>query len=283
MIENRDFFGASIQGTRARQEDAWDYLESPSTQEGGANLLAIVADGLGGELAGHVASNLAVESFIDSFNSSEASASQQLEDALHRANEKLSATIQTDKQYEGMGTTVVAVVCFHDRAVWLSIGDSFILRYRDKQLELLNPLHTYGAELDRRVDNGEISEREALSHPDRDLLTSALLGEELAEIATGECEILPDDILLLATDGILTLPVSNMESICSRRADVTASSLVKGLLESVEKEASLTQDNATIIAIRARPTTSLVDDQSLEPNGTRKSSLFRRVFSWRRN
>lgn len=44
---------------------------------------------------------------------------------------------------------------------------------------LLNELHQYSAELERMADEGIISREEALSHPARHSLTSALMGKEV--------------------------------------------------------------------------------------------------------
>lgn len=283
MIENRDFFGGSIQGSRVRQEDAWDYIQSPTTGEGNAKLLAVVADGLGGEHAGHIASNLAVEVFTSDFQSCSASASQQLNTVVHRANDRIRNAISNNHDFEGMGTTVVAAVCFENRIEWLSVGDSFLLRFRDNELELINPLHTYGALLDKRVELGEISEREAMSHPDRDLLTSALLGEELVEIATGEFEVRTNDLLLLASDGILTLSVKELERACARYEKKPAELFVKGLLQSVENAARDSQDNTTVLAIRCEGL-SVTDDASPNKRTTSskfETSVWRRILPWR--
>ena len=46
-----------------------------------------------------------------------------------------------------------------------------------KKMFLLNELHQYSEELDRMADEGVISRDEALNHPARHFLTSALMGE----------------------------------------------------------------------------------------------------------
>lgn len=78
-----------------------------------------------------------------------------------------------------MGTTLVAAWIGPEGLRWVSVGDSLLLLIREEKMFLLNDLHQYSAELERMADEGSISREEALSHPSRHSLTSALMGREV--------------------------------------------------------------------------------------------------------
>lgn len=84
------------------------------------------------------------------------------------------------------------------------MGDSLLLLIREEKMFLLNELHQYSAELERMADEGIISREEALSHPARHSLTSALMGKEVPLVdLREECfPLFPGDRVLVASDGV---------------------------------------------------------------------------------
>ena len=69
-----------------------------------------------------------------------------------------------------MGTTLVAALIPGRRCEWISVGDSFLFHYREREsaIRRVNPLHTRGAELDERARRGEIRWVRAWMDYDRD-------------------------------------------------------------------------------------------------------------------
>ena len=284
MSEKWHVDGADIIGARACQEDDWRALELPQTSEQNAQLLALVADGLGGYAAGEVASELVVKTIAAEFKKPGGSAKQRLAETLELANNRLGEEIERYPDYEGMGTTLVAAVCFDDRIEWLSVGDSFFLRYRDGRIETINPLHTYGATLDAQVKRGEIDAQEAISHPDRNLLTSAVMGEEITEVSSGELEVQAGDVFILATDGILSLEWSILGKHCKKHGAVNTTRLVQSILESLDKAAHPNQDNATVVVFRFGEELEDDEEDSDEPKTrlAKESKRGRFRFPWRK-
>ncbi len=185
MIEGRDFAAASMIGARKRQEDDWG-VHVVADDAPGEALLAAVADGMGGLPAGDQASRITIRAFVGSYPLIAKPSGERLRPALAQANAEIATAIEANPSLRGMGSTLVAALFFEDRFRWLSVGDSHIFHWRGGELERVNPLHTYGRELDARAARGEITATHASLHPDRATITSAVMGRTLGEVAEGE-------------------------------------------------------------------------------------------------
>ncbi len=170
--------------------------------------LIILADGMGGHNAGEVASELAVTSISDALeevltpeikNSGDMDFKEVVHDAVVFANDEINLHAKTHPECSGMGTTVVMTL-FHDDAVILaSVGDSRIYRFRKGELKQVTTDHSLVQEM---IDNGYMSEEEALNSTNRNLITRALgIAEEVKVDVTQEA-IEKDDIYLLCSDGL---------------------------------------------------------------------------------
>lgn len=250
MIEGRDFAAASTIGARERQEDDWgSHLEPPALEEG-ARLLVAVADGMGGMPAGGKASNIAIRTFFDSYPAIQRRTVPRLRHALAHANREVGIAAEADPKLEGMGCTIVAALFFAEKCEWLSIGDSLIFLCRNGELERINPLHTYAQVLDRQVEQGELTVEEAESHPDRALLTSAVQGSVLEEVAQGELQLAEGDVVMLASDGVSALSEEEIVSICTAHAEEGAAAVAGAIIAGIDTLARENQDNATVLAVR---------------------------------
>ena len=277
MIEGRDFAAASTVGARKRQEDDWGTHANPPALEAGAGLLAVVADGMGGMPAGDRASAVALRAFLDSYPALHLPARERLRRALAHANREVGIAAEADPALAGMGCTLVAALFFPDRCEWLSIGDSFLLLCRDGRLERVNPLHNMARELDEQAHRGEITAAEAAGHPDRALLTSAVQGGALDQVAQADLGLAPGDVMLLASDGIATLPDEEIASICAEHADAGARRIAEALIGRIDAAARPGQDNATVIVVchrleEAEDTVVVPEDASGEESEEREVS-----------
>ena len=248
MIEGRDYAAASMIGARKRQEDDWGVCVVPEESDDDAQLLAAVADGMGGMPAGDEASRITIRAFFDSYPLIAKPPAARLRDALAHANHEVRVAVEADPTLHGMGSTLVAALFFRDRFQWLSVGDSLIFHWRGGELERINPLHNYGRKLDARAARGEISEMHAALHPERAAITSVVMGLALDEVAEGELDLVVGDIVVLASDGIETLPETELASICAggERADRIAAAI----LQRISDLAVYGQDNVTVVVVR---------------------------------
>lgn len=249
MIEGRDFAAATMIGARKRQEDDWSVrvVSDHGTDE--PLLLAAVADGMGGLPAGDRASRITIRAFVSSFALIAKPPTERLRPALVRANGEMAAAIEDDPSLRGMGSTLVAALFFEDRFRWLSVGDSLIFHWRAGELKRINPLHTYGRELDARAARGEISAVRAALHPDRAAITSAVMGRPLAEVAEGELDLAACDVVILASDGIETLSSEEIAAVCGTHRTSGASGTAEAIIGRIEERAIPWQDNATVVVV----------------------------------
>lgn len=249
MIEGRDFAAASIIGARKRQEDDWSVqvVSDDGTDE--PLLLAAVADGMGGLPAGDQASRITIRAFVSNFALLPEPPAERLRLALVHTNGEMAAAIDRDPSLQGMGSTLVAVLFFEDRFRWLSVGDSLIFHWRAGKLKRINPLHTYGRELDARAARGEISAVRAALHPDRAAITSAVMGRPLAEVAEDELDLEAGDVVILGSDGLETLSGEEIGAVCGTHGTSPASRIAEAIIRRIEQRAIPWQDNATVVVV----------------------------------
>jgi protein phosphatase len=152
----------------------------------------MVADGMGGAVAGDLASRLAVEH-----------ASHGEGTPAERVREGNNAILEEARRrphLAGMGTTLTLAELAPDRRMRMAhVGDSRAYLLRDGELRLLTQDHTMVAEF---VASGKLSPLEALGHPQRSVLTRALGISESIDVDELELELRPADRLLICSDGL---------------------------------------------------------------------------------
>lgn len=170
----------------------------------GSQLIA-VADGMGGHAGGEVASSVAINTLNDispTFLSPEIdsdSASDLYLNSLHTIDSQIRAVASDDPALSGMGTTLTSLFVRGTEISLLHIGDSRAYRLRGNNLDQLSADHTVLQEL---LSKGVISESEAQLHPQRSMLTQALMGEGTLEPSLHIFEGKVQDRYLLCSDGL---------------------------------------------------------------------------------
>ncbi|MDF2546838.1 MAG: Stp1/IreP family PP2C-type Ser/Thr phosphatase [Anaerosolibacter sp.] len=176
--------------------------------------LFIVADGMGGHKAGEVASSIAIDSvkkYIEEHISKkngeyDEAVSRIIEEAIVDANTKIFNKSMEEEKYQGMGTTLT--MAFIQSKLFIGhIGDSRAYLIRNNEIKQITQDHSLVAELLR---NGTITEKEAKTHPQKNIITRALGTEENIQIDIYTIELLAEDIIVLCSDGLSNL-VEQME------------------------------------------------------------------------
>ncbi|WP_354196223.1 Stp1/IreP family PP2C-type Ser/Thr phosphatase [Bhargavaea ullalensis] len=176
------------------------------TRENGRILLAIVADGMGGHKGGDTASRMAVEGMKRKFEeadivtlSTHEGRAAWLSGTAELLNRELYEHSLEHEECRGMGTTLEAAIVSGAEATVCHLGDSrtYLIR-RDGAVQLTKD-HSL---VNMLVENGEITEEEAVLHPKRNVIMKAL-GTD----AEAEPDILPAELdrgtaLLLCSDGL---------------------------------------------------------------------------------
>lgn len=172
--------------------------------ENGA-VLAVVCDGMGGAAEGALASSEAVrvikERITERYYSgmSDISVKSLLVSAVESANKFIYDLSLTDSKYEGMGTTVVAVLAADSYVYIVHAGDSRAYKLSEGNLTQLTRDHSV---VQRMLENGEITAEEAIDHPSKHIITRAL-GVD-GEIRTDFCQenLDENDLIILCSDGL---------------------------------------------------------------------------------
>lgn len=160
--------------------------------------LYAVADGMGGHNAGEVASATALEALRAAVASGKA-----LDAAIVIANSAVFEKAATDRDLDGMGTTLTAVAILGESTLLIGhVGDSRAYRIRDGALEQLTEDHSLVEEL---VREGRLSPEEAEVHPRRSVITRALGIDPNVEVDLYTIDARTGDRLLLCSDGLTTM------------------------------------------------------------------------------
>lgn len=189
--------------TRSNNEDYFVICEELN--------LYVVADGMGGHNAGEVASKLACETIISKIKEMMAegrfSWENDIEQVVEHTNDVILQYVAENPNCRGMGTTLVIAYLEEGSIKLINIGDSRCYGYTKEGLLQLTKDHSLVAEL---VKLGTITQEEAQTHPDRNIITSALGVSKQYEIYRSMYPCNRFDGFLLCTDG-LTNMVSNEE------------------------------------------------------------------------
>ncbi|MEM8988412.1 MAG: protein phosphatase 2C domain-containing protein [Pseudomonadota bacterium] len=240
-----DIHGAQIVGDRKRQEDAFGVVEKVEKNAA----LAIVCDGMGGHGGGDVASAIASEAFMEVFQKSRGAPKRCLKQALAAANDRIASEIAENSDLREMGTTLVAAFASGADLHWVSVGDSSLYIVRNGTAERVNEDHSMGPVLDDLAAAGRMSMEEAAADPQRNVLRSAVSGDEidLIDLQSKSGALEKGDVIILASDGLDTISPDKMAEIVSKAKD--AKSCANALLQAVEEAKHPHQDNATVIIL----------------------------------
>lgn len=191
----------------------------------------VVADGMGGHLAGAAASDAVVEAFRPL-----AHAPRVTPDDVAHAVERAQLEVEALSYRVGgdSGSTLAGVIAVeHEGEPWwmvINIGDSRVYMIEGGALIQLTVDHSYVQQL---VDSGEITAAQAEHHPQRNIVTRAV-GDGHAEFDAWLLRARPGRRLVVASDGLMkAMPDARIASIVSLagEAGLTAARLVESAVE----------------------------------------------------
>jgi PPM family protein phosphatase len=219
--------------------------------------LIAVADGMGGHAAGEVASRIAVEVLqsllpaLISMDVDDDSVEDLLMHSLHSIDSEISLVTDEEIEKRGMGTTLTALLIRDKYISLLHVGDSRCYRLRGNTLEQLSNDHTVIQEL---LDQGAITQAEALEHPQRSMLTQALRGDGDVTPVLQMYEVKEGDRFLLCSDGLSGVLTEKEIKIGLKKSDKDEA--VKFLVDATYVNGA--PDNVTVIIAD-------ISDQSVTP------------------
>ncbi len=186
------FHGRSETGKRENNEDAF------LAEKVGEYWLFAVADGLGGHMAGEQASAMALKILHDEVKKGITDPKAQLEKIALLIHGEIQRYAETDREFYGMATTLVAALVNSEWKAWImNIGDSRAYLIGD------TIRHTKDQSvIENLIDMGEITREEARHHPLQTMILQALGDPESNIRPDFYAADLQDCVLLLSTDGM---------------------------------------------------------------------------------
>jgi protein phosphatase len=203
----------------------------------------VVADGMGGARGGEVASKIAIQAFERGLPDA-GSAEERLAARAQEANERIHELSRSERELEGMGTTLTAAYLDDSEVVIAHVGDSRAYLFRDGKLKRLTKDHSLVEEL---VDRGKLTEEQAAEHPQRSIITRALGPEATVEVDTWTYPVKAGDVLLLCSDGLTSMiSEEQVAAVLAGAAGLTQAA--QALID--EANAAGGRDNITVVLFR---------------------------------
>ena len=172
-------------------------------------LLIIVCDGLGGNQGGEIASKLAVDTINEEFkNMTKLGVIERIQHSILKANDAIIQESSEDDNSNGMATTAEVLFLKKDFAYWGHVGDSRIYSSRKEKLQLLSKDHSL---VQRLIDEGYITLKEAENHPNKNIITRALGDNNVLEVDLSKMKLKKkeNNRFLVCTDGVSGVLTNN--------------------------------------------------------------------------
>ncbi|MDW4550647.1 protein phosphatase 2C domain-containing protein [Defluviimonas sp. D31] len=250
-----DVSTALHQGQRDCQEDAVAARFAANRPIG----FAVLADGMGGHAAGDIASAIVVEEVARSLDDrlepgavSDDDIPAILHEAATSANASIASYVAQNRDVAGMGATLIAPVVHQDMLHWISVGDSPLYVFSEDGLRQVNEDHSMAPQIDLLVRAGMMDAETARNHPDRNCLTSVLMGSAIPRIDWGKApvKLVPGDIVIASSDGLQFLTDEEIQDILGRLRTESSAVLAKALVASVQSLGDPDQDNISVAVIK---------------------------------
>ncbi len=207
---------------------------------------AVVCDGMGGVSGGMIASQICIDKVSSVIKRgyrddlSVKSAKNLLQSAINTANTAVFEESVKDSSLHGMGTTVVAVILIKSVAVIGYVGDSRAYLINDT-IKRLTKDHSL---VQVMVDSGKITEEEAKTHPDRNIITRAVGIMNFVDVDYEITDFTENDKILICTDGLNgAVDDEIIFEIAKSSNDETADLLIKTAIDSGSR------DNITVVLL----------------------------------
>jgi protein phosphatase len=226
---------ASDTGRRRRRNED-NYVVAPP--------LFAVADGMGGAQAGEVASKLAAAALEDG-DSDGLGGLERVGALIQEANRRIFDRASSDPSASGMGTTMTVALVEGMTVAIGHVGDSRAYLVRGDTMEQLTEDHSMVNEL---VKSGRLSEEEAQTHPQRNVIIRAVGTDPDVDIDSFTIDAEEGDVFLICSDGLTDMVEDEeiLDVVDRFRDDLEKA--VKSLVQTANKEGG--EDNITAVAFR---------------------------------
>lgn len=170
-----------------------------------STLLCVVCDGMGGAKSGNIASSLAVDVFLQEIRQNwkprldQAKIDQILQNAVKLANFTVYDQSRQIPEFDGMGTTLVAVLVCGKKATVVNVGDSRAYGIDRSGIRQISKDHSL---VQMMVDRGDLTAERAKSYPGKNFITRAVGTETTVQCDIFHLDVAKGDYFLLCSDGL---------------------------------------------------------------------------------
>ena len=187
-----------------RRKSNQDYTATFTNQKN--QLLALLADGMGGHQAGDIASRQAVEEIGIAWEATmiddSEKAVQWFLQHIQQTNQRIFEKGQSQPTLSGMGTTLEVVTLLDNHLALAHVGDSRIYLFREQRLIALTEDHSL---VNALLKSGEITQEMAENHPRKNIITRSLGMPGSLEVDVAIHKFEDHDQLLLCSDGLTNM------------------------------------------------------------------------------
>ncbi len=203
-----------------------------------------IADGMGGHQVGDIASAKIVDALAKIPHIELLSEMiDAVDDALINVNSDIIDYASKQPGNFSMGSTVVSLLLRGRVGAALWVGDSRLYRYRNGQLEQMTRDHSQVEEL---LQMGHITPEEMENHPQRNVITRAVGGEEDLYVDVNVFGAQIGDTFLLCSDGLYN--AVTIDEITSMLNNRSAEDCAQILMQTALKKGA--SDNVSIIVLK---------------------------------
>ncbi|SMN11055.1 Protein serine/threonine phosphatase PrpC, regulation of stationary phase [uncultured Candidatus Thioglobus sp.] len=186
-------FGITDTG-KIRKHNEDSMLNNPETG------LWVVADGMGGHVAGDVASQMVVNALANiSTTNALKDYLDNIEDCLIDVNKFLIEKAGQLDNKTTIGSTVVGMIAYEKFCIFFWAGDSRLYRLRDSTLSQLSIDHS---QVELYIAQGIMNRAEAVTHPQGNVITRAIGANKNIYIDFDIQEMRIKDRYMLCSDGL---------------------------------------------------------------------------------
>ena len=217
----------------------------------GQFLIAGVIDGVGGYEGGEVAAAVTKEVVLGELAEIGTDVITQLSIAFNLANEEVLAKKLLDVKLADMAcvATVAVIDRQNNQFHYIHVGDTRLYLFRDNSLVKISHDQSFVGFLE---DSGRLTEEAAMQHPKRNQINQAIglsSHEELTDayFETGSSPFLPNDIILICSDGLTDLvPQATITAVLS--SDMLLETKCQQLVEAANLAGG--KDNITVVLVK---------------------------------
>lgn len=214
--------------------------------------LVAVADGMGGHAGGEIASKIAIDSLatlapvLNDHSLDNESREDLLMNVTTSIDDQIAEHVRHNPDVAGMGTTLTALHLGNHQGnlsvEMLHVGDSRCYQWIGDELIQLSVDHTVMQEL---MAQGRLTAEEVASHPQRSLLTQALVGDSGIDPMLVVFPAKVGDCFLLCSDGLSSVISTEAISAIIAKNRTHGDVIVEELVKTTKSQGA--PDNVTVI------------------------------------